>query len=59
MRWDDVRFASHIHNREQQQRAGYQLVEHWIGIVRYHRDYSHVDVHEQAMMSTKTEEKPA
>ena len=35
----------------------YQYVEHQIEIVSHDRDYS--NAHEQAMLSTKTEERPA
>ena len=33
-------------------------VDHHIQIVSHDRDYNNVDVHEQAMLSTKTEERP-
>ena len=33
-------------------------MEHHIEFVSHDRDYSHVDVHEQAMRSTKTKERP-
>ena len=36
----------------------YQYVEHRIDIVSHDRDYSNADVHEQAMLSTKTEGRP-
>ena len=33
-------------------------MDHHIRIISHDRDYSNVDVHEQAMLSTKTEERP-
>ena len=33
-------------------------MDHHIQIISHDRDYSNVDVHEQAMLSTKAEERP-
>ena len=37
---------------------GHLYVKHCIEIVSHDRDYSYVDVHEQAMLSTKAKETP-
>ena len=37
---------------------GHLYVKHCIEIVSHDRDYSYVDVHEQAMLSVKTKETP-
>ena len=36
----------------------YQYVDHHFQIVGHDRDYSNVDVHEQAMLSIKADERP-
>ena len=37
---------------------GHLYVKHCIEIVSHDKDYSYVDVHEQAMLSTKAKETP-
>ena len=45
-------------DKKQQHFREYQYVDHHIKIVSHGRDDSSLDAHEQAMLSTKTEERP-
>ena len=46
-----------MQNREQQTPAR-PSVKNWIELVSHDKDQSNVDEYEQAMLSTKTEERP-
>ena len=48
-----------MQNKGKQKLAvNYHYVDHHIEILGLDRDYGNVDVHEQAMLSTNTEERP-
>ena len=57
-RWNIEIFVSPWITTYNRNVLAYQYVEHHIEFVSHDRDYSHVDVHEQAMRSTKTKERP-
>ena len=56
MQYRKVCFSHASRIKKNRNLLDYQYVEHRIEIVSHDRNYSNVDVHEQAMLSTKTDE---